>query len=121
MAKILVVDDEQLTVDMLTTFLELIGHEAISAMSGRQTWDRLAYEEPDAVLLDIMLPDSNGIDICRQLRNDPNIGNITIIMISAMSPPLMREATAAGANDYLVKPINLKALKKSLAEAGVMA
>ncbi|MCB9456539.1 MAG: response regulator [Anaerolineaceae bacterium] len=120
MAKILVVDDEQLTVDMLTTFLELIGHETISALSGRQTWDRLAYEAPDAVLLDIMLPDSNGIDICRQLRSSHENGHLAIIMISAASPPLQQEAAAAGANDYLVKPINLDKLKKVLAQAGVI-
>ena len=47
MAKILVVDDEQLTVEMLSTFLKLIGHQAIGALSARQTWDKLAYEEPD--------------------------------------------------------------------------
>jgi CheY-like chemotaxis protein len=121
MAKILVVDDEQLTVDMLTTFLELIGHEAVGALSGRQTWDRLAYEEPDVVLLDIMLPDSNGIDICRELRTTRDNGHLAIIMISAASPPLQREAAAAGANDYLVKPVKLETLKKALAQVGVMS
>ncbi|MBZ0278047.1 MAG: response regulator [Anaerolineae bacterium] len=119
MAKILIVDDEQLTVDMLSTYLGLIGHEAIGALSGRQTWDRLAYEEPDVVLLDIMLPDSNGIDICRQLRLDKATQNVPIIMISAASPPLQKEAAAAGANDYLVKPIKLDALKKALSQVGI--
>src|SRR5690349_24545059 len=83
MAKILVVDDEQLTCEMLSTFLKIIGHQAITALSARQTWDRLAYEEPDLVLLDIMLPDDNGLDICRKLRLNEATRTTPIIMISA--------------------------------------
>ena len=75
MAKILIVDDEPLTVEMLSTFLNLSGHESIGALSNSQTWDKLAYEEPDAILLDIMLPDGNGLEICRQLRANPKWAN----------------------------------------------
>jgi CheY-like chemotaxis protein len=119
MAKILIIDDEQLTVDLLTIYVELIGHQALSALSGRQAWDKLAYEEPDAVLLDIMLPDDNGLDICRKMRAEPNTKDLPIIMISAYSPPLNAEAKAAGANDYLAKPIRMDMLKKALEAAGV--
>ncbi|MCA0457269.1 MAG: response regulator [Chloroflexi bacterium] len=119
MAKILVVDDEQLTVEMLSTFLRLIGHEAIPALSARQTWDKLAYEEPDLVLLDIMLPDDNGLDICRKLRLNDATRTVPIIMISAHFPPMTAEATDAGANGYLMKPIKLDVLKNALADAGI--
>lgn len=119
MAKILVVDDEQLTVEMLSTFLRLIGHEAIGALSARQTWDKLAYEEPDLVLLDIMLPDDNGLDICRKLRLNDATRTVPIIMISAHFPPMTAEATDAGANGYLMKPIKLDMLKSALLEAGI--
>jgi CheY-like chemotaxis protein len=120
MAKILVVDDEQLTVDMLSTFLRLLGHEAIDALSGRQARDRLAYAEPDAILLDIMMPDISGIDLCRELRNTPATAHVPIIMISAHMPPKTQEATDAGANAYLSKPINLQALRNSLEKAGIV-
>lgn len=119
MAKILVVDDEQLTVDMLCTFLKLIGHDAVSALSGRQTWDRLAYEEPDAVLLDIMLPDDSGLDICRRMRAEEKTRDIPIIMISAHSPKMDRESAEVGATGYLQKPIRLPDLKQALESAGV--
>jgi CheY-like chemotaxis protein len=119
MAKVLVVDDEQLTVDMLCTFLKLIGHETVSAMSGRQTWDRLAYEEPDAVLLDIMLPDDNGLDICRRMRADEKTRSVPIIVISAHSPKMDREAAEVGATGYLQKPIRLPDLKSVLESAGI--
>ncbi len=119
MAKILVVDDEQLTCEMLSTFLKLIGHTAITAFSARQTWDRLAYEEPDLVLLDIMLPDDNGLEICRKLRLNEATRNTPIIMISAHFPPMTEEATSAGATGYLMKPIKLDMLKTALANAGL--
>jgi DNA-binding response OmpR family regulator len=119
MAKILIVDDEHLTIEMLSTFLNLIGHHPIGALSGRQTWDKLAYEEPDAILLDIMLPDDNGLDICRKLRAATSTKNTPVIMISAHFPPMTKEATEAGANGYLAKPIKLDALKNALAGVGI--
>lgn len=119
MARILVVDDEQLTLDMLAAFLRLIGHESVGVLNCRQTLDRLAYDLPDAVLLDIMLPDGNGIDLCRELRARPDTAHLPIVMISAYSPPLVREAEEAGANGYLMKPIRLNDLKAALERAGV--
>ena len=119
MAKILVVDDEQLTLEMLSTFLKLIGHQAITALSARQTWDKLAYEEPDLVLLDIMLPDDNGLEICRKMRLNEATKTVPIIMISAHFPPMTEEATSAGATGYLMKPIKLDMLKAAIANAGV--
>ncbi|HLV35280.1 MAG TPA: response regulator [Spirillospora sp.] len=119
MAKILIVDDEPLTIEMLSTFLNLSGHEPVGALSTKQTWDRLAYEEPDAILLDIMLPDGNGLEICQQLRADPRWANTPVIIISAHTPPMTAEATRAGANAYLAKPIRLDALRVALREVGI--
>src|SRR5215216_6220372 len=108
MARILIVDDEHLIVEMLSTFLRLLGHQSIDAYSCRQAKDRLAYEEPDAILLDIMLPDSSGIDLCRELRAEAATAHLPIIIISAHAPPMIQQATEAGANAYLSKPINLQ-------------
>ncbi|NWG17535.1 MAG: response regulator [Chloroflexi bacterium] len=119
MSKVLIVDDEHLTVEMLSSFLSLIGHQPVGAMSGRQMWDKLAYEDPDAILLDIMLPDSNGLDLCRELRHNAQTRHLKIIMISAYSPPMTKEAEAAGANGYLAKPINLDKLKQALGSVSV--
>ena len=115
MAKILIVDDEPLTVQMLTTFLSMSGYESTGALSRSQTWDKLAYEEPDVILLDIMLPDGNGIEICRELRAQEKWKDVPVIMISAHSPPMSAEATEAGATGYLTKPINFAKLKETLA------
>ena len=119
MAKILVVDDEHMTSEMLSTFLRLLGHEAIEAYNGKQALEKLAYTEPTAILLDIMLPDVNGIDLCRQLRADPATAHLPIIIISAHAPPMIQQAEEAGANGYLAKPISLQSLKTALLKAGV--
>lgn len=119
MAQILIVDDEPLTVEMLSTFLSLIGHEPVGALSTNQTWDRLAYVEPDAILLDIMLPDGNGLDICKQLRADERWSNIPVIIISAHTPPRTAEAKLVGANGYLEKPIKLDSLRSALRDVGI--
>ncbi len=119
MAKILIVDDEHMTTEMLSTFLKIIGHESVDAYTSKQAWDKLIYEHPDAILLDIMLPDTNGLEMCRQLRSNPITANLPIIMISAYAPPLTKEADAAGANAYLVKPINLQSLKSALISVGI--
>jgi CheY-like chemotaxis protein len=114
MARILVVDDEQLIVDMLTAFLELLGHESIEAFSSNQARDRLAYADPDVILLDIQLPDMDGITLCRELRSVPATAELPIIVISAYAPPKIEEALKAGANGYLAKPIDLTKLRSAL-------
>ncbi len=119
MAKILVIDDEQLTLDMLTAFLQINGHEPISALGGRQAQDKLAYLRPDVILLDIMMPDINGLELCAALKKAPETADLPIIMISAHAPPMIAEAEAAGADGYLAKPINLRTLKEALLKVGV--
>jgi DNA-binding response OmpR family regulator len=121
MATILIVDDEHMTTEMLATFLKLMGHEAVDAFTCQQAWDKLTYVVPDAVLLDIMLPDVNGLEMCRQLRSNATTTHLPIIMISAYAPPLTQEANEAGANAYLVKPISLSSLKTTLASIGIGA
>ncbi len=119
MAKILIVDDEPLTIDMLSVFLNLTGHEPVGALTVSQAWDKLAYEDPEAILLDIMLPDGNGLELCAELRAKLETSSLPIIMISAHAPPMIAEANKAGANGYLAKPIKLDALKAMLAKVGV--
>lgn len=116
MAKILVIDDEALTLEMLSTFLTISGHEALQAIDSRQGWSILDYEDPEAILLDIQLPDTNGLVMCKQLRQNPETADLPVIMISAHAPPMNNEAKEAGADDYLAKPINLQQLQSTLAK-----
>ncbi|MCA9903100.1 MAG: response regulator [Anaerolineae bacterium] len=119
MANILIVDDEYMTVEMLATFLRLIGHDTTEALTARQAWDQLELKLPDAVLLDIMLPDQNGLEVCQELRKKPEFADLPVIIISAAAPPLIAEAKEAGASEYLAKPISLAILKEKLRSVGV--
>lgn len=116
MAKILIIDDEELTLEMLSTFLEMSGHEPLSAIDSQQGWSILSYEEPEAILLDIQLPDTNGLIMCRELRENPETASLPIIIISAHAPPMTDEAIAAGADGYLEKPIKLPVLQAAIAD-----
>lgn len=116
MAKILIIDDEEMTLEMLSTFLEMTGHTPLGAIDSQQGWSILSYEEPEAILLDIQLPDTNGLIMCRELRNNPETANLPIIMISAHAPPMINEAMAAGADGYLEKPIRLPVLQAAIAD-----
>jgi|GEM_PF-879419 len=107
MAKILILDDEPITVDMLSIFVRMTGHEAIGAMSVPQFWSILESEPIDVFLLDLMLPDGNGLQICRHLREQPQWCNTPIMIVSAQFPPMVREAETAGASYYLSKPLRL--------------
>lgn len=119
MAHFLIVDDEPAVCDLYAAFLKILGHTGVEAYSSQEARDKLRYEHPDAVLLDIMLPDTSGIDLCRELRQHPAIENRPIIVVSAYAPPLITEAYNAGASQYLVKPLKLVALKTTLIELGL--
>ena len=66
-----------------------------------------------------MLPDGNGLEVCQKLREETRWADTPIIIISAHTPPMTAEATQAGANGYLVKPIKLDALRAALRDVGV--
>ncbi len=119
MATILIIDDEVMTVQMLTALLKIMGHEAVGATTAMQAVQTLGYLEPDAILLDIMLPDVNGLQVCRNLRANPRTERTPIFMISATAPPLIAEAQAVGASGYLVKPLTLNDIRAALATVGV--
>jgi DNA-binding response OmpR family regulator len=105
MPKLLVVDDELLTVEMLETFLKLNGYETVAVLNGADALLMVQVEMPDAVLLDLQLPDLNGIEVCRKLRAGA-YAQLPVIMITAHgSPEMRRRALEAGANAYFTKPI----------------
>ena len=111
MAKVLVVDDVVSTVRMLTHMLRNQGYEVLPAHSGQEGLDLAAAERPDAILLDVMMPGMDGIDVCRRLKADTQLAMIPIILVTAKD---MDEDVAhgldAGADDYVTKPLNHQVL-----------
>jgi two-component system cell cycle response regulator len=106
-ARILVVDDEPAIREYVTSLLSELGHEVLAAANGVEAL-RLARErQPHLILLDIMMPELSGIEVCRQLRADPRTRDMRIIVVSAVDAKrALEESIIAGADDFLAKPIH---------------
>jgi CheY-like chemotaxis protein len=103
--KILVVDDDIDTLRLVGLMLERQGYEIVAANSGQQALAMALTEKPQLMLLDLMMPDIDGVEVCRKLRADPETKDILIIMFTAKSQTDDKlEGFDAGADDYLTKP-----------------
>ncbi len=103
--KILVVDDDIDSLKLIGLMLQRNGYEVIAASVGSQALTKAASEHPDLIILDVMMPDMNGYEVCRSLRKHPETRAIPIIMFTAKT--LIDDKVAgfeAGADDYLTKP-----------------
>jgi len=105
--KILVVDDEIETLRLVGLTLQRQGYQIVAANNGEQALSMIQSEKPDLVILDIMMPDVDGFEVARQLRDSPATSNLPILMFSAKAQ-LDDKVTGyeAGADDYLTKPIH---------------
>ncbi|MDP3150260.1 MAG: response regulator, partial [Ignavibacteria bacterium] len=107
MKKILIIDDQAENVFYLQDRLQKEGFEVISANSGRTGIEAALTQSPDLILLDIMMPEISGLEVCRFLTRDARTSRIPIILVTAKtSAEDMREGLQAGAVDYIKKPIN---------------
>lgn len=107
MAKILVIDDLPENVFLLQDRLEHEGYEVITSYDGKSGIERAVNELPDLILLDVMMPDITGIEVCKKLVGDPVTMNIPIILVTAKSGAEdTKEGLEAGAFDYIKKPFN---------------
>ncbi len=109
--RILIVDDEPDTVELLRYNLEQNGYSAVIARTGKEAIDAAQCVTPELVLLDVLLPELNGWDVCRMLRESPMGKAVPIIMISALAEEEARvKGLSAGADDYITKPFSVKEL-----------
>jgi two-component system KDP operon response regulator KdpE len=113
--RILVVDDEPQIVRALKVILRDGGYDAIAAESVEEALDRAAVRPPDAAIIDLVLPDGDGVDLCRRLREWTDM---PIIVLSAVGEEDAKvQALAAGADDYVTKPFGPRELLARLAAA----
>src|SRR3954462_15043850 len=111
--RILVVDDDRSLRDALRRALTLGGYEVQSAEGGQQGLTQIASGAPDAVVLDIAMPDVDGLEVCRRLRASGN--RVPVLMLTARDAISDRiDGLDAGADDYLVKPFDVGELKARL-------
>ncbi|MBC8201064.1 MAG: response regulator transcription factor [Planctomycetes bacterium] len=109
--QILIVEDEQEIAALIALQLERHGYTPIQAHDGKATFERLTELVPDLILLDLMLPDISGLDICKKLKEDDATKNIPIIIVSALSEESdVVIGLELGASDYVPKPFSTKIL-----------
>jgi DNA-binding response OmpR family regulator len=114
-ARILLVDDEQAVQTLLTYPLRKEGYEVVGAMDGQQALDRFTEERFDLVVLDIMLPKLDGIEVCRRLRTR---SQVPIIMLTAKGDEIDKVAgLEMGADDYITKPFSVREFRSRVKAA----
>lgn len=110
--RILVVDDNRDNIEIIATRLRFRGYEMIEASDGYEALAKVRSDEPDLILLDVMLPDIDGYEISRRIKNDDELPFIPIILVTARDSTQDKVAGLdAGADDYLTKPINFPELE----------
>lgn len=105
--RILVVDDDKNVVQIIAVNLRYEGMEVIEAYDGEEALVKAESEKPDLILLDIMMPSLDGVEVCRRLKRNVHTAEVPIIMLTAKTMDEdMLAGWEAGADDYLTKPFN---------------
>jgi len=111
MKKILLIEDDSDLYALLKYNLEKEGFALVGAQTGKGAVDLCRREKPDLIILDIMLPDSDGLDICKGIRSHPDLTHIPVIFLTARASETDRiVGLELGANDYIVKPFFIREL-----------
>ncbi len=106
-SKILTVDDNEVNLKMLRIALERSGYEVIAAVDGVEALEVVREQKPDLVLLDIMMPKKDGLEVCEDMKKDPATEDIPVIFLKAKSNPVDKvRGLAVGAVDYVTKPFD---------------
>lgn len=109
--KILLIEDEEDIAALIKLQAEIAGYKLFLAVDGLNGYEAVEREKPDVIVLDIMLPGQNGLDVCRKLKNNPHTKHIPIIMISAKSEETdVVLGLELGADDYVAKPFSPRIL-----------
>ncbi len=103
--KILIVEDEESLLRLESILLTSKGYDVIGASNGQQALDAVLADRPDLVLLDIMLPEIDGFEVCNRIKSNPETEGIPVIMVTAKKTgDDMARGEAAGADWYITKP-----------------
>ncbi|MCH7481150.1 MAG: response regulator [Chloroflexi bacterium] len=120
---VMLVDDDATNRNLVSEILDLCGYESIQASSGAQALTILTDQAVDVILLDIMMPDMDGWEFCRQLKQSINLAHIPIIMLTALVDDESRQKSFdVGADDFISKPFKMDDLvsriEKQVKKAG---
>jgi phosphate regulon transcriptional regulator PhoB len=109
--KILIADDERDIVELVAYNLEQEGFAVLKAHDGRKAWETIQAQRPDLVLLDLMMPEIPGMEVCRMIRRQASTASLPVIMLTAKSDPVDKIlGLEIGADDYITKPFHVREL-----------
>ncbi len=104
MSRILLVDDDQIASDMFSAIFRHFGYQVTSALSGNEALEHLNTDLPDLVIMDVMMPRMNGLEVLKKIRMDSRTADLPVVMFTALDDDEWRaRAVDAGANDYWIK------------------
>lgn len=116
--KVLAVDDEESMRDLFASMLTQLGFEPLLAKSAAEARKVLRKESPAVILMDIMMPDEDGVGLAREIHGDPKTSHIPIVAVTALSDPAtLNDALLFGMSDYVTKPFDLHILKAAIEKA----
>lgn len=116
--KILVADDDSISLLVARTAVQRLGHECDTASDGDQAWESFQTGRPDVVISDLMMPGLSGLELCRNIRANPDGGSTYLILVTSHGGRAqILDGMTAGADDYLVKPLDREQLEVRLIAA----
>jgi CheY-like chemotaxis protein len=114
---VLVVDDNDMNLMLISKILELENYQVVLARNGREAIQSVVAKMPDLAILDVMMPDMDGYELCQKLRQPPLNVTVPIILLTAMNSSMERSlALKAGANDIWSKPFDMELFRKRVGE-----
>ena len=109
--KVLIADDEQNIVISLEFLMKREGFEVVVANDGEEAIRRIRADQPDLVLLDVMMPKKSGFEVCQEVKSDPALGAVRILMLTAKGRDTeVAKGLALGADAYMTKPFSTREL-----------
>ena len=116
--KVVIIEDDPETADMLAEMMRLSGYLVVKAPDGFRALATIAERSPAVVLLDVMLPEFSGLDILKNMRRDPRLACIPVVIVSAKCLPAdVQVGLDAGATCYLTKPVSLEEVVRAVGDA----
>jgi len=115
---VLIIEDEEDAAELFAEMMRVSGFRVLKTSNSAPALNMMAVEKPDVIILDIMMPDISGLDILQQMRINPQLTNIPVVVVSAKSMPAdIKKGMEAGASTYLTKPVGFLDLKDAVERA----
>jgi two-component system sensor histidine kinase ChiS len=116
--KIVIIEDEPDTAEMYAEMMRISGYEVVKYYGGLSAVAHLADQEPDAVILDLMMPDLSGLEVLNYIKEKPDLSDLPVIIVSAKTMPEdVEKGLKAGAVAYLTKPVSFADLRVAIDDA----